>query len=134
MKKEEIAEIVAAYVGHNTIAPDQLPALITTVSLAFASLGQAPAAAAASLVPAVPIRRSVGANDITCLECGYKGQMLKRHLTSAHGMSDGEYRTRWNLGNDYPMVAKNYAARRSEIAKSLGLGRRDRTRRVVTRR
>jgi predicted transcriptional regulator len=125
--KEGIAEIVAAYVGHNTIAPDQLPALITTVSHAFASLGQAPAMAPVSLVPAVPIRRSVGANDITCLECGYKGQMLKRHLTTAHGLSDDEYRTRWSLGADYPLVAKNYAARRSEIARSLGLGRKDRT-------
>jgi predicted transcriptional regulator len=121
--KERVAEIVAAYVAHNTIPPDQLPALIASVSQTLAGLGQAPAASAA-LTPAVPIRRSVGADEITCLECGYKGQMLKRHLTTAHDTSVDEYRTRWGLAPDYPMVARNYAARRSELAKSIGLGRR----------
>jgi len=122
--KEQVAEIVAAYVGHNTIAPAELPTLIVSVSQALASLGQPPAAAPAALTPAVPIRRSVGADAITCLDCGYKGQMLKRHLTTSHGMSVDEYRTRWGLASDYPMVAPNYAARRSELAKSIGLGRR----------
>jgi predicted transcriptional regulator len=122
--KEEVAEIVAAYVGHNTISPDQLPTLITTVSQALSSLGQEPAAPEAALTPAVPIRRSVGADAITCLDCGYQGQMLKRHLTTAHGMTPESYRERWKLALDYPMVAKNYAARRSELAKSIGLGTR----------
>ncbi len=122
--KEQVAEIVAAYVGNNTISPDQLPTLITTVSQALASLGQAPAAAPTALTPAVPIRRSVAADAITCLDCGYKGQMLKRHLSTSHGLGVDEYRTRWGLGDDYPMVAPNYAARRSELAKSIGLGRR----------
>jgi predicted transcriptional regulator len=122
--KEQVAEIVAAYVGHNTISPDQLPTLILSVSRALAGLGQAPGPVPVTLTPAVPIRRSVGANEITCLECGYKGQMLRRHLTTAHGLSVDEYRNRWGLAADYPMVAKNYAIRRSELAKSFGLGRR----------
>lgn len=121
--KERVAEIVAAYVGHNTIEADQLPALIASVNQAIASLGRAPEEAPASLTPAVPIRRSVGAETIICLDCGYKGQMLKRHLSSAHGIGVDEYRTRWGLGSDYPMVAKNYSARRSALAKSLGFGR-----------
>jgi predicted transcriptional regulator len=124
--KEQVAEIVAAYVAHNTISPDQLPTLIATVNQALAGLGQAPTAAPTALTPAVPIRRSVGADAITCLDCGYKGQMLKRHLTTAHGLTVHEYRTRWALARDYPVVAPNYAARRSELAKSIGLGRRRR--------
>ena len=122
--KDQVAEIVAAYVGNNTIAPDQLPTLITTVSQALGSLGQEPAVPAAPLSPAVPIRRSAGADAIICLECGYKGKMIKRHLMTSHSMSANEYRTRWNLAADYPMVSGNYAARRSELAKAYGLGRR----------
>ena len=123
--KEQVAEIVAAYVGNNTIALDQLPTVITTVSEALARLGQAPVSVPESpLTPAVPIRRSVGDDAITCLDCGYKGQMLKRHLTTAHGFTPQQYRERWKLASDYPMVAKNYAARRSELAKSSGLGTR----------
>jgi predicted transcriptional regulator len=122
--KEQVAEIVAAYVGHNTIAPDQLPALITTINQALIGLGQAPAAAPAALSPAAPIRRSVGDDAITCLDCGYKGQMLKRHLTTSHSMTPESYRERWKLAADYPMVAPNYAARRSELAKAIGLGTR----------
>jgi predicted transcriptional regulator len=128
--KEQVAEIVAAYVGHNTISPDQLPALIATVNQALSGLGQALTAAPAALSPAVPIRRSVGADAITCLDCGYKGQMLKRHLTTSHGLSVADYRTRWGLAADYPMVAPNYRARRSELAKAIGLGTRGGRRRA----
>jgi hypothetical protein len=74
---------------------------------------------------AVSIRRSVGADAITCLDCGYKGQMLKRHISTAHSLSVDEYRTRWSLASDYPMVAPKYAARRSELAKSIGWGAAD---------
>ena len=122
--KEHVAEIVRAYVGHNTIAPDQLPALIVSVSAALASLSQPPEAAPSSLTPAVPIRRSVGADAITCLDCGWKGQMLRRHLSTAHGMTPEQYREHWKLAADYPMVARNYASRRSELAKQIGLGKR----------
>ena len=122
--KEHVAGIVAAYVGKNRIDPSQLPELIASVSQALAGLGQAAAPASSSLTPAVPIRRSIGAETITCLDCGWSGKMLKRHLTSAHNTNPAEYRTRWNLPGDYPMVSKNYAARRSELAKASGLGRR----------
>jgi predicted transcriptional regulator len=123
--KEQVAEIVAAYVGHNTVAPDQLPTLIRTISQALAGLEQEAGAPRESpLTPAVSVRRSVSPDKITCLDCGWSGQMVKRHLTTAHGMSVDEYRTRWGLASDYPMVARNYAARRSELAKSLGLGTR----------
>ena len=121
--KEHVAEIVAAYVGHNTISPDQLPGLIASVNQALNRLGESPAAASPP-TPAVPIRRSVGADTITCLDCGWKGVMLKRHLSSAHGMTPAQYRDRWGLELTYPLVAKNYASRRSELAKALGLGRR----------
>ena len=121
---ENVAAIVAAFVKRNAVPALELPALIASVSQSLASLGQAPAAAPASLIPAVPIRRSVGAETITCLDCGKKAKMLKRHLLTAHGISVDEYRTRWSLPSDYPMVAPNYSARRSELAKSLGLGRR----------
>jgi len=125
--KEQIAEIVAAYVGHNTISADQLPTLITTVSEALTRLGQETTAAPASLLtPAVPIRRSVSPSKIICVECGYSGHMLKRHLAAAHGLTPDQYRERWNLASDFPMVAPNYAKRRSELAKANGLGIRNR--------
>jgi predicted transcriptional regulator len=121
--KERVAEIVAAYVGKNRVDPAELPALIASVNQAIASLGQPPAKSPASLTPAVSIRRSVGADALICLECGFKSKMLKRHLRVAHGMTPLEYRAKWDLRKDYPMTAPNYAARRSELAKSLGLGR-----------
>lgn len=121
--KEEVAEIVAAYVRKNLVAAAELPALINQVNQALAHLGQEPAKPE-TLTPAVPIKRAVGADTVTCLDCGFKAQMLKRHLMGAHGMTVDQYRAKWNLPRDFPMVAKNYSARRSEMAKSLGLGRR----------
>jgi predicted transcriptional regulator len=121
---EHVAEIVAAYVGKNWVDPSELPGLIQRVRQSLAGLGKAEAGSPTSLTPAVSVRRSVRANSITCLDCGYEGQMLKRHLSTAHGMTPDGYRSRWNLPSDYPMVAKNYSARRSELAKALGLGRR----------
>ena len=124
---ENVAEIVAAFVKRNQVPSTELPALITSVNDALANLGQGAAAAPEPLTPAVPIRRSVGAESITCLDCGFKSKMLKRHLLTAHGMTVDEYRTRWSLARDYPMVAKGYSARRSELAKSIGLGTRRRS-------
>lgn len=121
--KEQVAEIVAAYVGKNTIESSQLPDLIAVVSAALTGLGQEPAAPAELLKPAVSIRRSVGAESITCLDCGHQSKVLKRHLMSAHSLSPEEYRARWTLAPDYPMVATNYSARRSELAKTSGLGK-----------
>jgi MucR family transcriptional regulator, transcriptional regulator of exopolysaccharide biosynthesis len=121
--KEQVAEIVAAYVRKNPVPASELPGLIAKVDQAFATLGQAPAKPEA-LTPAVPIRRAVGADAVICLDCGFKAQMLKRHLMGAHSMSVDEYRAKWKLPHDFPMVAKNYAARRSEMAKAIGLGRK----------
>jgi predicted transcriptional regulator len=125
--KEHVAEIVAAFLKRNLIPAPELPALIASVGQSLNSLGQAPAAPA-PLTPAVPIRGSVGAETITCLDCGKKAKMLKRHLTTAHNMTVEGYRTRWGLKPDYPVVARNYAARRSELAKSIGLGQQGRRR------
>jgi predicted transcriptional regulator len=122
--KEHVAEIVAAYVGHNTVLPDQLPGLITSVNQALIGLGEPSGAAPSPPTPAVPIRRSVGADTITCLDCGWKGVMLKKHLSAAHGMTPAQYRGRWGLDLAYPLVAKNYASRRSELAKAIGFGTR----------
>jgi predicted transcriptional regulator len=121
--KEQVAEIVAAYVGHNSVSPDQLPALISSASQAISMLGQAPPAEE-PIVPAVSIRRSVRADTITCLDCGWAGKMIKRHISSAHAMTPETYRARWKLAADYPLVAPNYATQRSELAKRIGLGSR----------
>jgi|HubBroStandDraft_6_1064221.scaffolds.fasta_scaffold1994341_1 predicted transcriptional regulator len=126
--KEHVAEIVAAFVKRNQVAASELPGLIASVSQSLGSLGQAPAAAPAPPTPAVPIRSSVTAATITCLYCGKKAKMLKPHLTTVHNLTPDEYRTRWGLKPDYPVVARNYAARRSELAKSIGLGQRIGTR------
>jgi MucR family transcriptional regulator, transcriptional regulator of exopolysaccharide biosynthesis len=122
--REHVTKIVSAYAKRNALPPDQLPALIATVHGALAAIesGGLPEPAK-ELVPAVPIRRSVQPDAITCLDCGYRGKLLKRHLMTAHQLAPDAYRERWGLKRDYPMVAPNYAARRSEFAKSLGLGR-----------
>jgi predicted transcriptional regulator len=116
------AEIVAAYVGRNQIAPDQLPGLISTAHESIGQLGQ-PTEIATKRTPAVPIRRSVQRDHVACIECGWKGSMLKRHLTTAHGLNVDEYRSRWNLPRDHAIVAPAYSERRSGLAKQLGLGR-----------
>ncbi|MEE8606885.1 MAG: MucR family transcriptional regulator, partial [Nitrospiraceae bacterium] len=107
-------EVIAAYVGNNAVAVDQFPSLIKEVHQALAGLGSEDQA---SLTPAVPIKKSVRKATIVCLECGQSGKMLKRHLSTAHGLGVNEYRERWKLPADYPMVAPNYAAVRSELAK-----------------
>jgi predicted transcriptional regulator len=121
--KEEVAEIVAGYVKRNMIAPDQLPGLIQAVHAALSGLGK-PSSVPEKLTPAVPIRRSVSDDQITCLDCGIKAKMIRRHLRTAHNMTSDEYRVRWGLDRDYPLVAKNYAALRSAHAKRVGLGRK----------
>jgi predicted transcriptional regulator len=125
-----VAKIVSAYAKRNALAADQLPALIATVHAALVSIeGGGPPAPAIGPEPAVPIRRSVQPEAITCLDCGHRQKTLKRHLMTAHHLTPAAYRERWGLKSDYPMVAPNYAARRSEMAKSFGLGQRSRRRR-----
>ena len=124
---ELTTKIVAAYVGKNSVQVADLPNLITTVRQALASLGQPPEqveAASEPLKPAVSIKKSVTADYIICLEDGKKLKMLKRHLHSTYNMTPDEYRAKWNLPSDYPMVAPNYAQARSKLALKLGLGRR----------
>ena len=114
--------IVAAHVSHNPIAVTDVPGLIATVHQALATLG--PEEAAPRPEPAVPIKQSVKPEYIVCLEDGKKQKMLKRHLKTAHGMTPTEYRERWGLPRDYPLVSPNYAKHRSYLAKKIGLGRK----------
>ena len=122
----EVTKIVSAYAKRNALAPDQLPQLIAIVHGAFARIesGQSPPAPQHALVPAVSVKRSVQRDAITCLDCGKPQKMLKRHLLTSHQLTPDQYRERWGLARDYPMVAPGYAAQRSELAKSIGLGRR----------
>ncbi len=117
-------DIVAAYVSNNSVPANQVPEVINTVfsSLIGVDGGSEPPVEPAK--PAVNIRRSVTPDYIVCLENGKKLKMLKRHLKTAHNMTPEEYRTKWNLPADYPMVAPNYAAQRSAFAKEIGLGRK----------
>ena len=119
------AKIVSAHIGKNQIAPDALPKLIQSVHHSLATAGAAePTPAAAPLTPAVPIRKSVFPGYIVCLEDGTKLKMLKRHLRVSYGMTPEQYREKWRLPADYPMVAPGYASHRSDIAKQFGLGRK----------
>ena len=119
------AEIVAAYVGQNTVSQTAIPELIRTVHEALTSLNNGSEAPrpVEKAKPAVPVGRSVQHDYIVCLEDGKKLKMLKRYLRSRYDMSPDEYRRRWGLPPDYPMVAPAYAARRSDFAKQIGLGR-----------
>jgi predicted transcriptional regulator len=122
---ELAADIVAAYVSNNTLAPAELPDLIKAVQQALMTAAAGAAEAPKEeLKPAVPIRRSVTPDYIICLEDGKKFKSLKRHLRTQFDMSPEEYRKKWGLQADYPMVAPNYAAARSALAKSMGLGRK----------
>ena len=117
------SEIVAAYVGHNALSVADLPKLIADVYTALKSLGSGQAVVAAEPPkPAVTVRRSVTPEHLTCLEDGKKFKSLKRHLRTRYDMSPEEYREKWGLAADYPMVAPNYAKQRSQLARKMGLG------------
>ncbi|WP_114393721.1 MucR family transcriptional regulator [Oleisolibacter albus] len=118
------AEIVSAYVGKNSLPTQQIPEVINTVYSSLTGLQGAPREPQTEPPrPAVPIKKSVTPEYIVCLEDGKKLKMLKRHLRSTYNMTPDEYRAKWALPADYPMVAPNYAAQRSEFAKKIGLGR-----------
>jgi len=117
-------EIVSSHVSGNEIAAAELPKLIRDVYATLSSLGTAEPEVE-TLRPAVPVKKSVFPDYIVCLEDGKKLKMLKRHLKTAYNMTTEEYRARWNLPADYPMVAPNYAERRSGLAKKIGLGVRN---------
>jgi predicted transcriptional regulator len=115
-------QIVAAYVRKNLIQTDQIAGLINSVHSTLSGLGKE-VVEEPPRVPAVSVRRSVHADYIICIECGYKGKMLKRHLQSRHGLSVAQYKTRWKLPSDYSTTAANYSEQRSQLAKQIGLGR-----------
>lgn len=118
------AEIVSAYVSKNNIAIADLPAFIKSVHTAIATIGEPEVTLVPVLTPVIPIKKSVTADYIVCLEDGKKCKMLKRHLMSSYDMTPDQYRAKWGLPSDYPMVAPNYAKARSKLALELGLGRR----------
>src|SRR5262249_54038110 len=118
------ADVVAAYVSNNTLPTQQLAEVISTVFTSLRALdGQQAEAKSEPLKPAVPIRKSITPDYLICLEDGKKLKMLKRHLRSTYNMTPDEYRVKWGLPPDYPMVAPNYAEQRSAFAKKIGLGR-----------
>lgn len=126
---ELTAEIVAAYVGNNPVAAGDLPGLIKDVHKALTGTVETVEPPQPEQKPAVSIRRSITPDYIICLEDGKKFKSLKRHLRTQYNMTPEQYREKWNLPPDYPMVAPNYAAARSELAKKMGLGQKRRTRR-----
>lgn len=115
------AQIVSAHVEHNEIASDALPGLIREVYQTLAAVDPSKVAEAGTRAQ---IGASVAADHLTCLECGMTMKMLKRHLITVHGLTPADYREKWNLSADYPMVASNYAELRSKLAKESGLGKR----------
>lgn len=120
---EMTADIVSAYVSNNSIATADIPNLIQSIYKALQGVsGAAEAAEPEPQEPAVPIKRSITPDFIVCLEDGRKFKSLKRHLRTKYNMSPEEYRSKWGLAKDYPMVAPNYAKARSELAKQMGLG------------
>jgi predicted transcriptional regulator len=117
------AIIVSSYVRHHSVRPEQLPDLITAVHHALGQLGQ-PVRADEVLTPAVSVRRSVQHDYVVCMDCGYRGKTLRRHISTRHGLDRDEYLKRWGLRNDHPLTAPAYSERRSTLAKAVGLGRK----------
>jgi predicted transcriptional regulator len=124
---DQVDRIISSYVQHHQIGPDQLIRLIVEVHRALAGVGRA----TPIQEPAVPIRRSVQQDYVICLECGHRAQTLRRHLRVVHGFDIADYRTRWSLPANHPLIAPGYSARRSTVAKQIGLGRKPGT--VVAR-
>ena len=119
-------KIVGSYLRHHTVGATELPNLITSVHRALTEAGR-PNPPEVSLTPAVSVRQSVRHDYVICLDCGYRGKTLRRHIRSRHGLSADEYLKRWALRPDHPLTAPAYSERRSALAKQLGLGRKQRT-------
>ena len=127
--KALVAQILSSYLANNTVAANDLPGVIESVKRAFGGAAEATTPGTAEpepqkWTPAVPIKKSVSEEEIACLCCGQKFKSLKRHLQTAHQLTPEAYRAAFDLKSDYPLVAPAYAARRSDLAKSLGLGRK----------
>jgi predicted transcriptional regulator len=127
-EKALVAQILSSYLSNNTVAPAELPSVIESVKKAFggseAISTPPPDSPTKTWQPAVPVKKSVTPDAVICLCCGKKFKSLKRHLQTTHQLSPREYRATFGLKSDYPLVAPNYAAQRSDLAKSLGLGRK----------
>jgi predicted transcriptional regulator len=123
------AQVTAAYVGNNPVHASQIAEIIRLIHASLSGLDQPNVTPTGDLVPAVPVKKSVTDEYIVCLEDGKKLKMLKRHLRTAYNMTPDQYRSKWSLPADYPMVAPNYAAQRSAFAKRIGLGRKPGVRR-----
>jgi predicted transcriptional regulator len=128
-EKALVAQILSSYLSNNTVAPADLPSVIETVKKAFGGSAEAVSTAPSDSVtktwqPAVPVKKSVTPEAVICLCCGQRFKTLRRHLQTTHQLSPREYRATFGLKSDYPIVAPNYAAERSDLAKSLGLGRK----------
>ena len=131
MNTEEVnphltAKIVVSYVRHHRLVPDQLADLISSVHRAIGQVGQPPESEEV-LTPAVSVRRSVHRDYVICLDCGYRGKTLTRHIATRHGLSRDEYRQRWGLRSNHPLTAPAYSEHRSTMAKALGFGRKSTT-------
>jgi predicted transcriptional regulator len=128
-EKALVAQILSSYLSNNTVAPADLPSVIETVKKAFGGSGEAVSTTPSDSVtktwePVVPVKKSVTPEAVICLCCGQRFKTLRRHLQTTHQLSPREYRATFGLKSDYPIVAPNYAAQRSNLAKSLGLGRK----------
>lgn len=121
---ERTAEVVSAYVSNNPVPKSELPGLIAQVHKALSDLSSEPVVEEEKPEPAVNPKRSVKPDHIVCLECGKRFKSIKRHLGAAHDLTPQDYRERWGLAGDYPMVAPDYAEKRSSLALSMGLGRK----------
>jgi predicted transcriptional regulator len=120
------AKIVGSYLRHHTVGASELPNLITSVHRALTDVGQ-PNPPKIPLTPAVSVRQSVRHDVVVCLDCGYRGKMLRRHISTRHGLSPKEYLRRWGLNSDHPLTAPAYSESRSILAKELGLGQKSTT-------
>jgi predicted transcriptional regulator len=118
-----VTKIIASYVSHHNVAPEQIPELISSVHRTFDNLARPNETLPGALTPAVPLRRSVQRDAVVCLECGWKGKMLRRHLSTRHGLTGEQYLKRWNLPTEHKLTAPNYSEQRSSLARELGLGR-----------
>src|SRR5690348_1430083 len=118
-----VTKIIASYVSHHNVAPEQIPELISSVHRTFDGLARPNETLPRILTPAVPLRRSVQRDAVVCLECGWKGKILRRHLSTRHGLSGEQYLKRWKLPTEHKLTAPNYSEQRSSLARELGLGR-----------
>ena len=118
------SDIVASHVSNNSVSSDQLPLLINSVYRALVDVSNSTISSAEQPKAAVSVRRSVKPHAVVCLDCGYEAKMLKRHIKNEHGLTPNEYRARWHLPGNHPIVAPEYSNRRTELARVNGLGRK----------